>query len=134
MTSAEKDPRGRRFVHLGDRLLALGRIRSGIATIDNIADEYGLEPADVVAWIDAHGGDRLVSLDELRMRVSPELRSLALRAQRLADLVAQAERSIRDLHQEYILNLAASNDPFASAKEFDDFTNSRNGSVVPRQP
>ena len=134
MTSADREPRGRRFVHLGDRLLALGRIRSGIATVEKIADEYGVEPEDVTAWIDAHGGDRLVSLEELRLRASPELRSLALRAQRLADLVAEAERSIRDLHQEYILNIATGHAGFDSAKEFDDFTNFRNGSVVPRQP
>ena len=110
-------------MHLGERLLAIGRIRSGLASVERVADEYGIEPEEVTAWIEMHAGDRIVSLDELRMRASPEMRSLALRAQRLADLVAQSERDIRDLHQEYLLALAASNEPFDSTKEFGDFPN-----------
>ena len=125
MTSrVDRQPRRqRRFVHLGDRLLAIGRIRSGLATVEKVADEFGIEPEEVIAWIEVHAGERIVSLEELRARASPEMRLLARRAQRLAELVAQSERDIRDLHQEYILALAASNEPFDSTKEFDDFPN-----------
>ena len=115
--------RSRRFVHLGERLLAIGRIRSGLATVEKVADEYGVDPDDVLGWIDMHAGERVVSLEELRARASPEMRMLARRAQRLAELVAQSERDIRDLHQEYILALAASNEPFDNTKEFDEFPN-----------
>jgi hypothetical protein len=126
--------RRRRFVHLGDRLLAIGRIRSGLDTIEKVADEYDIEPDEVMGWIDTHAGDRLVTLDELRVRATPEMRTLAQRAQRLALLVAEAERTIRDLHQEYILALAASNEPFDYANNLDDFPNARAERVARRQP
>src|SRR5262249_47807096 len=88
------------FVHLGDRLLAIARIRSGAATIDRIAEEFGLEPAEVVHWLEEHAGDRITTFEELRYG-SEEVRGLAQRARRLMELVTLADRQIRDLHQEY---------------------------------
>jgi DNA-binding transcriptional regulator YdaS (Cro superfamily) len=34
-------------VHLGDRLLAIARIRSGRASIELIAEEFDVEPTEV---------------------------------------------------------------------------------------
>ena len=112
-------PRRTRFVHLGDRLLAIGRIRSGVASIDLIAQEYGVEREDVLGWIDAHAGDRFTTLDELRPFGSPEMRGLAQRARHLANLVAEADRLIRDLHQEYVLGLATSREHLQLTKKFE---------------
>ena len=84
-----------RFVHLGDRLLAIGRIRSGVASVELIAEELDVDP-----------GDCVMSLDDVRDGATPELRDLARRARLLAELVAEADRSIRELHQEYVLMLA----------------------------
>ena len=112
-------PRRTRFVHLGDRLLAIGRIRSGVASVDLIAQEYGVGTEDVLGWIDAHSGDRFTSLDELRPFGSPEMRGLAQRARHLANLVAEADRLIRELHQEYVLGLAASRERLRLTKEFE---------------
>ena len=103
-------PRGR-FVHLGDRLLAVARIRSGAASVERIAVEFDVEPAEVERWLEAHAGDRPASLDELRYG-SEEMRGLARRARCLAELVADADRVIRDLHQEYLLMVAARNHNF----------------------
>jgi DNA-directed RNA polymerase specialized sigma subunit len=100
-------PRRARFVHLGDRLLAIGRIRSGAASVAAIADEFDIEPEDVMKWIDALEGERMVSLEELRDGDSPEMRVLTRRARQLAQLVIEADRLIRDLHQEYVLMLAS---------------------------
>jgi hypothetical protein len=104
------------FVHLGDRLLAIARIRSGAASIDAIAQEFGLEAADIVHWLEAHAGDRIRTFDELRYG-SEEMRGLERRARRLAELVADADRQIRDLHQEYLLMVASRGGGFI--KEFE---------------
>lgn len=121
MTTPRRSEGSRRapFVHLGDRLLAIGRIRSGAASVEKIAEEYGVEPDDVLNWIDAHAGDRVMSFDELRPLESVEMRCLAQRARRLADLVAEADRMIRDLHQEYVLGLAVSRDRLQPTKKFE---------------
>jgi DNA-directed RNA polymerase specialized sigma subunit len=95
-----------RFVHLGDRLLALGRIRSGAASVDRIAEEFDVEPEEVMRWMEAHAGDRVTSLDEIR-HGSEEMRTLAHRARNLMNLVEEADRRIRELHQEYLLMVAA---------------------------
>jgi transposase-like protein len=95
-------------VHLGDRLLAIARIRSGAASIELIAEEFDIEPADVTQWLQVHGDDRVMLLSELRDGDSPQMRELMRRARLLAELVADADRSIRELHQEYVLTLAAS--------------------------
>jgi len=95
-----------RFVHLGDRLLAIGRIRSGVASVELIAEELDVDPGEVAGWLKMHAGDCVMSLDDVRDGATPELRDLARRARLLAELVAEADRSIRELHQEYVLMLA----------------------------
>lgn len=93
--------RAPRFVHLGDRLQAIARIRAGVVSIAQVASELGVPAADVRHWIDVHGDERTVTFEELRENASPEMARLARRVQRLAHLVAQAERMLRDLHQEF---------------------------------
>jgi hypothetical protein len=97
----KKGAPARRFVHLGDRLFAIGRIRAGSIGIDEAARELGVERAEVVHWMDVHASECLVTFEELREKPSPEVEKLTRRAQRLADMVAQAERLLRDLHTEF---------------------------------
>ena len=97
----------KRFVHLGDRLLAIARIRSGAASIELIAEELDVDPGEVAQWLQVHADDRVMLLGELREGDSPQVRELIRRARLLADLVAEADRSIRELHQEYVMTLAA---------------------------
>ena len=101
-----------RFVHLGDRLLALGRIRDGLTTVAQVARELGVTVDDVVGWQQLHAFERTVSLEELRRRHSPQAERLNRRAHQLADLIMSAERELRVLHQEYI-GAVASNEPYA---------------------
>jgi hypothetical protein len=115
--AAERRLRERRHVHLGDRLLAIGRIRSGLVTPGEAARSLGVTLEEVEYWIEAHAADRLVSLDEFRTQDSPEMLRLGRRAQHLALLVAEAERRLRDLHREYIRSVTPSNDPLAEARE-----------------
>ena len=105
-TRQEGTPR-KRFVHLGDRLLAIARIRAGAASIELIAEEFDVDPADVAQWLQVHADDRVMLLSELREGDSPQTRELMRRARLLAELVAEADRSIRELHQEYVMTLAA---------------------------
>lgn len=100
---------GRRFVHLGERLDAVARVRGGDA-IEEVAVDLGVMVEDVEAWILAHAGDRVHSIDEMRNGGSPEHMRLVQRARRLADLVAESERTLRNLHQELLNGLAPSND------------------------
>jgi hypothetical protein len=62
-----------RFVHLGDRLLAIGRIRAGMLSVEEAASELGVHPQDVVEWQQVHAFERMVTLDELRVVRSPQL-------------------------------------------------------------
>lgn len=103
LASAENaGAQARRFVHLGDRLLALDQVRRGDATVEEAARAFGVEPREVVRWIERHRAERTLTFEELREQCSPERSRLARRAQRLAGLVAQAERLLRELHQEFI--------------------------------
>jgi hypothetical protein len=109
----ESRSRRPRFVHLGDRLLAIGRIRGGMQTVEEAAVELGVTPEEVIGWQQVHALERTVSFDELRGTRSPQMERLGRRAQHLAELVAEAEREIRSLHQEFIRAAIASNEPFA---------------------
>ncbi len=111
-SARDRAPRAR-FVHLGDRLLAIARLRAGSASVDMIAQEHDVGRDEVLSWLAAHSGDRVVGLDELRVPASAAARQLSVRVRRLSALIEDAERALRDLHQEYVLSLAASNDPFA---------------------
>jgi acetyl esterase/lipase len=104
------------FVHLGDRLLAIGRIRDGMLTAAEAARELGVDVDEVIGWQQVHAFERMVSLDEMRRAGSPEAQRLSKRAERLADLVADAERELRELHQELLQGVMASNEPFAEPR------------------
>jgi len=95
-----------RFIHLGDRLLAIGRIRSGAASVELIAEELDVDPGEVMSWLQLHADDCVMSLDDVRDGDTPEVRTLTRKVRLLAELVAEADRSIRELHQEYVLMLA----------------------------
>jgi class 3 adenylate cyclase len=84
-------------------------------TVEDAARELGVAVEEVIGWQQVHAFERTVSLDELRVGGSPEARSLSQRAQRLADLVADAERELRELHQELLRGVMASNEPFADS-------------------
>ncbi len=107
------EERKSKFVHLGDRLLAIGRIRDGMLTVADAARELGVTIDDVVGWQQLHAFERTVSLEELRRRDSPQALVLNRRAQRLAELITEAERELRDLHQEFLAAAVASNEPYA---------------------
>ncbi|MGZ5033566.1 MAG: hypothetical protein ACXWAC_10255 [Usitatibacter sp.] len=104
----------RRFVHLGDRLLAIGRIHSGALTVEEAAAELGVAPDEVIAWQRQHAFERLVSVEEIRSPRSAQMERLARRAERLAGLVADTERELRELHQELLRGAVASNEPFGT--------------------
>jgi hypothetical protein len=107
---AERKPRpGRRHVHLGERLEAVARVRGGEAMQD-VAVDIGVAAEDLHAWVAALAGDRVHTIEELRHGDSPERMKLVKRARRLADLVAESERTLRDLHQELIAGISPSND------------------------
>jgi len=63
-----------------------------------VAAELGVDASEVRYWLDVHQAERNVTFDELR--ASPETARLERRVQRLVDLVADAERLLRDLNQE----------------------------------
>jgi hypothetical protein len=90
-----------RFVHLGERLFAIGRIRAGELNAREAAAELGVPVEEVLHWLHAHAGERTLTFEELRQSGSSEVQKLSRRAQRLADLVAHAERMLRDLHLEF---------------------------------
>jgi hypothetical protein len=123
-----------RHVHLGDRLLAIGRVRSGVATVDEVAADNGVARDEVLDWITQHAGERTVTLTELRAQGSPQMLRLAQRAQRLAELVAEAERSLRRLNQELVRGLAPSNEPFETSNNLDEKPHRRERAVAGTQP
>jgi len=90
-----------RFVHLGERLAAMERIRSGEITCAQAAAELGVGETQVAGWFDLHGDDRVVTFAELRA-VDPRSVRLAERARRLAALLAIAERRVHELHLELV--------------------------------
>jgi len=87
----------RRHVHLGERLDAIQRIRAKDATPEQLAAEFGVPAEEVHQWMQVHGDDRIVSLDETR--VQPEVRRLSRRAERLVALIANADVTIRVLNR-----------------------------------
>ena len=87
----------RRHVHLGDRLEVLERIRGGQVTPEQAAGELGVPAEEVHLWLQVHADDRIVALDDTR--VSPEVRRLSRRAERLVELIANADLTIRVLNR-----------------------------------
>jgi hypothetical protein len=91
-----------KFVHLGERLVAIERIRAGEITPAQAAAELGVDREEVLGWMEMHADDRLVTFDELREPGDPRTAKLASRARRLAELLAIAERRVHELHLELI--------------------------------
>lgn len=87
----------RRHVHLGERLDAIARIRLGAATPEEAARELDVEPADVLRWMQIHAEERNVTIDEVR--VPPDVLRLSRRAERLVELIATADVTIRVLNR-----------------------------------
>ena len=103
MKERNERPSGRRrFVHLGERLLSIERIRAGTITAAAAADELGVEEAQVLRWMELHGDECLVNLDDLRAPLDAPGARLAMRARRLAALLAAAERHLHELHLELL--------------------------------
>jgi DNA-directed RNA polymerase specialized sigma subunit len=86
-----------RHVHLGDRLQVIEKIQAGATTPEEAADELHVTAAEVRHWMQLHSGDRIVSLDEVR--VSPDVQRLSRRAQRLVELIENADLTIRILNR-----------------------------------
>ena len=87
----------RRHIHLGDRLEAIERIRGKQATPEQVAAELDVPAEEVHLWLQVHADDRIVALDDTR--VSPEVRRLSRRAERLVELIANADLTIRILNR-----------------------------------
>jgi hypothetical protein len=111
-----------KFVHLGERLAAIERIRAGEVTPAEAASGLGVDRMQVLGWLETHGNDRLVTFDELREPGDPRSAKLAARARRLAELLAIAERRVHELHLELI------------SKEFGDKPQRESERVARAQP
>ena len=88
----------RRHIHLGTRLEAAESIRRGVTTPEQTAQRLGVPASEVRSWVAS--GERPVTFEEVL--VSPEARRLTRRAERLVELIAQAEVTIRALTQELV--------------------------------
>jgi hypothetical protein len=89
--------------NLGERLAAVERIRSGRATVAEVAAFYAVTPADVESWQRAHADDRTVSLEEIRNEIGGEPVRLMRKAQRLRDLISLTDRTLHILHARLII-------------------------------
>jgi transposase-like protein len=87
----------RRHVHLGERLDAIARIRLGGATPQQVALELNVDTADVLRWMKIHAEERNMTLDEVR--VPADVLRLSRRAERLVELIATADLTIRVLNR-----------------------------------
>jgi hypothetical protein len=100
--SIERTAIAPRHVHLGDRLLAIARIRSGVQHAHEVAADLGVRTADVERWLAVHADERIVTLAELRGGREPACARLERRARQLARLVEEAEREVRQLERELL--------------------------------
>jgi hypothetical protein len=92
--------RQRRHVHLGERLEAIERIRAGELSLGQAACGLGVTPADVLHWMNIHADERTVRVAEVL--VPAHVLRLTRRAQRLADLIAEADLMIRVLSRQLV--------------------------------
>jgi hypothetical protein len=84
-----------RHVHLGERLAAIERIRRGRHTPEEAAAEAGVPVEEVMRWLEVHGEDRIMRVDEVAE--PEEVRNLTQRLQMLVDMIGSAEEEIRGL-------------------------------------
>jgi transposase-like protein len=103
-TKREHSDTGRtsRFVHLGERLLAIEQIRRGTLTMEEAAESLGVARDEIAQWQRQHAGERHVSFDELRSPRARQALRLERRVRMLARLVADSEKQLRELHQELL--------------------------------
>jgi len=87
----------RRHVHLGERLDAIARVRLGAATPQQVALELNVDTADVLRWMEIHAEERNMTLDEVR--VPRDVLRLSRRAERLVELIATADVTLRVLNR-----------------------------------
>jgi hypothetical protein len=85
----------RRHIHLGERLGTLEAIREKRLTAEQAAANFGVPVEEIHAWMRMHSDDRIFTLDEAR--ASPEALRLSRRAERLVELIAAADLTIRVL-------------------------------------
>lgn len=85
-----------RHVHLGERLDIVDRIRRGELDVEGAARRCGVHGDEVRRWLELHSNERPVTLEEVVQ--SPDVVRLTRRAQRLAELIATSESTIRTLH------------------------------------
>ncbi len=88
----------RKHIHLGTRLEVAESIRRGETTPEQVAQRLEVPASEVRGWVAS--GERPVTFEEVL--VSPEARRLTRRAERLVDLIAQAETTIRALTQQLV--------------------------------
>ncbi|HEX4331134.1 MAG TPA: hypothetical protein VH040_03265 [Usitatibacter sp.] len=87
----------KRHIHLGERLGTIEAIRERRLTAEQAAASFELPVEEIHAWMQMHSGDRIFTLDEAR--VSPEALRLSKRAERLVELIAAADLTIRVLNR-----------------------------------
>ena len=85
-----------RHVHLGERLDIVDRIGRGELDVEGAARRCEVDADEIRRWLELHAGDRPVTLEEVVQ--SPDVVRLTRRAQRLAELIATSESTIRTLH------------------------------------
>jgi len=90
-------PARERHVHLGTRLAVVERIRRGEVSCDEAAAELGVPVEMLYTWLERHAEERPISIEEIVMR--PDVLRLARRVERLAQLIAMSESTLRTLNQ-----------------------------------
>jgi hypothetical protein len=116
-----------RFVHLGERLLAIEKIRRGTLSVDDAAEGIGVTREEIAQWQRQHAGERHVTFDELRSAGERQALRLERRVRMLARLVADSEKQLRDLHQQLLR-------PRHSSKQVGEKHHLRTNAVAQPQP
>ena len=104
-------PGRERHVHLGTRLVWVERIRRGEANCEEAAGELGVPVELVRRWLERHAGERPITIDEIVMR--PDVLRLTKRVERLAQLIAMSESTLRTLNQLLRNGVAGKDEPQA---------------------
>ena len=125
--ASESADKAGRFVHLGERLLAIEQVRRGTLTMDEAAHELGVAREEIAQWQRQHAGERHVSFDELRSPRARQALRLERRVRLLARLVADSEKELRELHQALV-------HPGAHSKQIGGKHQLRTHEVAPAQP
>jgi len=92
-----------RHFHLGDRLHALERIRTGRTTVEDCARGLQVQADVIREWLTRHGADRPTSIGEI-VRDS-ERSLLERRVERLRECLADTERELTRLHKQLVAAL-----------------------------